>query len=108
MQINIIDHRESGYAICYMFPIVATIMQYMIMAKDYNKTNKRIFIPIVLYFTLPIISSIFQLFTSGISLTNITIAGVVILLYSFTIYDANMMLKEKEKTEADLSWRRSL
>ncbi len=95
-------HRESGYAICYMFPIVATIMQYMIMAKDYNKTNKRIFIPIVLYFTLPIISSIFQLFTSGISLTNITIAGVVILLYSFTIYDANMMLKEKEKTEADL------
>ena len=95
-------HRESGYIICYLFPLSATIIQYITIAKYNKKTNKRIFIPIVLYFTLPIISTIIQLFVTGISLTNITIAGVVIILYSFTIYDANMMLEEKKKTEADL------
>ena len=95
-------HRESGYALCYFFPILATIIQYIVIIKDYIKVNKRIFVPIVLYFILPIITTIIQLFISGVSLTNITIGGIVILLYSFTIYDANKILKEKEKTEADL------
>ena len=95
-------HRESGYIICYAFPIITTFIQYIIILKDYKKTNKYVIIPTFLYCTLPMISSIIQLFVPGISLTNITLAGVVILLYSFTIYDANIMLKEKERTEADL------
>lgn len=95
-------HRESGYVFCYLFPILATIIQYIIVGKYYRKTNNRIMIPIVLYFILPIITTIIQLFIPGVSLTNMAIAGVVIILYSFTIYDANVMSKEKEKTEADL------
>ncbi len=95
-------YREKAYPLCYMFPLITTIIQYITIAINYKIKNKRIMIPLFLYFTLPIISSIIQLFISGISLANISIGGVVIILYCFTIYDANMMLEEKKKTEADL------
>ena len=95
-------HREKWYFLCYAFPLSATILQYVIIAPELKKAKKHISIPLVLYFILPIIASIIQLFIPGLSIVIIIIGGVVIILYSFTIYDANVMLKEKEKNEADL------
>lgn len=95
-------HREKFYFVCYLFPLIATIFQYVIIFKEFKNTKKHILIPLVLYFTLPVIGAIIQLFVPGLSLVNILIGGVVIILYSVTIYDANLMLDEKKKTEADL------
>ena len=95
-------HREKYYAISYFIPLLATIIQYAIILKDYKKINKRIRIPLILYFIIPILGAIVQLFIQGLSLTNIAIGGVAIILYLFVLYDANLQLKEKEKTEADL------
>lgn len=99
---NNIYHRESMYFLCYLFPLIATVLQYIVIAPEIKKASNHIFIPLVLYFTLPIIASIIQLFIPGLSLANIIIGGVVILLYSFTIYDSNKMFEEKKKNEADL------
>jgi len=95
-------HREKYYFICYLFPLVATILQYIIIIKEFKNIKKLIFIPLILYFTLPLVGAVIQLFNPGLSLVNIVIGGVVIILYAVTIYDANMMLEEKKKTEADL------
>ena len=103
-----IYHREKYYFICYLFPIIATILQYIVIAQEIKKTSKRILIPLVLYFTLPILASIVQLYNPGLSLSNIIIGGVVIILYSVTIYDANLMQEEKKKTEADLKLAREI
>ncbi len=97
-----IYHREKYYFICYLFPLIATILQYIVIIKEFKNTKRIILIPLVLYFTLPLIGSIIQLFIPGLALVNIIIGGVVIILYSATIYDANIMLEEKKKTEADL------
>ena len=97
-----IYHREKYYALNYLIPILATIIQYSFIAKEFKKTNTRLMIPIILYFTLPVLGAIIQLFIQGLSLSNILIGGVAVLLYLFVIYDANLQLKEKEKTEADL------
>lgn len=95
-------HREEFYFICYLFPIVATILQYFAIIKEFKNTKKYILIPLILYFTLPFVASVIQLFNPGLSLVNIIIGGVVIILYAATIYDANLMLEEKKKTELDL------
>ena len=95
-------HREKLYFICYLIPLIATLMQYIILVPEFKKTRRNIFIPLVLYFTLPVLAAIIQLFVQGLSLANIIIGGVVIILYSFTIYDANLIMEEKKKTEADL------
>ena len=99
---NNVYHREKFYFLCYLFPLIATLLQYIIIAPEIKRAKKHIFIPLVLYFTLPIFASIIQLFVPGLSLSNIIIGGVVILLYSFTIYDSNKMFEEKKKNEADL------
>lgn len=105
---NNIYHREKYYFMCYLFPMVATILQYIVIAPEIKKMGKHIFIPLVLYFTLPILASIVQLYNQGLSLSNIMIGGVVIILYSVTIYDANIMQEEKKKTEADLNLAREI
>ena len=97
-----IYHREKFYAINYAITLLATIIQYSFTLKKFKNTNKRIMIPIILYFILPVIGAIIQLFVQGLTLSNMLIGGVAILLYLFVIYDANIKLKEKEKTEADL------
>ena len=97
-----IYHREKYYFMCYVFPLLATILQYIVMVKEFRNTKKHIFIPLVLYFTLPVVASVIQLFIPGLSLVNMIIGGVVIILYAVTIYDANMQLEDKKKTEADL------
>ena len=101
-------HRERFYIICYLFPMIATILQYIVIFKDLKKIKKYISIPLILYFILPILSSILQLFVSGISLTNIIIGGVVIILYAVTIYDANVMLVETKRIESELSIAREI
>lgn len=95
-------HREKLYIICYLFPIVSTVLQYITVLKDIKNTSKRILIPLIIYFILPILAAILQLFFSGISIANIMIGGSVIVLYLVNIYDANSMLEETKKTEADL------
>lgn len=97
-----IYHREKFYALNFLIPILTTIIQYSFIAKEFKSTNKRLLVPIVLYFTLPVLGAIIQLFVHGLYLSNILIGGVAVLLYLFVIYDANLQLKEKEKTEADL------
>ena len=100
--INNVYHREKFYFICYIFPLLSTILQYIVIFKELKHTKKYIFIPLVMYFALPFVGAIIQIFYAGLSLVNIVIGGVVIILYSVTIYDANIMLEEKKKTEADL------
>ena len=95
-------HREKFYFINYLIPLIATLIQYYILAKEFKNTSLRIKIPIILYFTLPVLGAVIQIFIQGFPISNVMIGGVTILLYLFVIYDANIQLKEKEKTEADL------
>ena len=97
-----IYHREKLYALNYVIPLIATIVQYYYLAKEKIKLSKTLVISLILYFALPVIGAIVQLFVQGLTLSNMLMGGVAVLLYLFTIYDANLQLKEKEKTEADL------
>ena len=101
-------HREKWYVLCYIFPLVATLIQYVLIAPEFKKTKKSIFIPLVLYFTLPIFASFLQLFFSGISLSNIIIGGVVIILYCSNIYDNNSRVEDQKKIESELTIARQI
>lgn len=95
-------NRGSGFILCYIFPLIALIIQCLIVLKYEKKSKKRILIPLILFTVLPIIASIIQIFTYGVSLTNITSVGVVVLLYFSTIYDASILIKENERIENEL------
>ena len=101
-------HREKGFLICYIIPLISLLLLSVVVLMYHKRTKKRIFIPLILFTVLPIITSIIQIFTYGLSLTNITCSGVVIIIYASTIYDANILKSEKEKIENELQVARDI
>ncbi|MBR2828262.1 MAG: SpoIIE family protein phosphatase, partial [Bacilli bacterium] len=99
---NNIYHRGKFYIVCFIIPLIILIIQFIIIITYNEKEKKYIFIPLILFTILPIIATIIQLFFYGISLTNISSVGVVVVLYAFTIYDANHLIEEKGKLEKEL------
>ena len=101
-------HRGQWYALCYIIPLLSLMIQFIIVLIYNKKSKKYIFIPLILFTILPIIATIIQLFYYGISLINISCVGVVVVLYAFTIYDANLLIEEKGKLENELHIARKI
>ena len=79
--------RSSTFWLCYVPPFGSLIIQFIVII-SYHKILKRS-VRIFLYvFTLmPLFFSALQFFTRGVSLTNISLAVVVILLFLFSLID---------------------
>ena len=58
---------------------------------------------LLLFTIVPLIASILQIFTYGVSLTNITLVGLVVLLYIFSLLDTNKMIERTNKLELDIA-----
>ena len=59
--------RGNGFALCYIFPLIAFIVQSIIILIYNKQIRKRIFIPLLLFAILPIVATIIQVFNYGIS-----------------------------------------
>lgn len=57
---------------------------------------------LLLFSLVPIIASAIQLFTYGVSLINITLVGLVVLLYIFSLVDMNSAVDKANKQEIQL------
>jgi len=94
--------RGNGFVICYIFPLVALMFQLSVILKHRKNIRKRVLIPILLFTLLPLVASIIQIFAYGVSLTNITSVGLIVILYIFTIYDANTIIHKAHEKEITL------
>ena len=99
---NNLYQRSNGFIICYIFPLLVLFIQLSIIVK-YNKSFKKHLQWGLLFFTIiPIIASIFQIFMYGISLTNMTIVGLVILLRIVAVIDNNDIIADAHRKEVEL------
>lgn len=81
--------RAPGFVISYMIPLMVFVLQLSTVARYYKRLRKKVRIPLALVTIVPIASSVVQIFTYGISVTNIVLVGAVILLYVFALIDMN-------------------
>ena len=65
-------HRSPYFFICYIIPIISTIIQVITVIVYCKNLRPKIYISLLLFPSVSIISSFIQLFAYGISLTNIT------------------------------------
>ena len=79
--------RAPGFIICYLFPMVMTALQLVVVVRNRENIQGRIRVPILLFMILPYVASIAQIFVYGISLTNLTTGGLVVMLYIFALQD---------------------
>ena len=101
-------HRGNLFIICYIIPLISLLTQLLIILIYKRNTKKHIFVPLLLFAILPIIATLIQIYAYGVSLTNISSVFVVILLYVFTIYDANILIEAKGKLEKELHIARDI
>ena len=94
--------RGPGFIICYVIPIAILILQMSVILEYKDRLSKGIFISILLFSVIPIAASIIQFFIYGVSLTNMTIVGMVILLYLFAIIDMNERIESAQKREIQI------
>ena len=81
--------RGKFFILSYAVPLITLTIQLSSVFDLYYRLSRAIRISLLFFTTIPIIAAIAQIFTYGISLTNISIVGTAVLLYIFALIDIN-------------------
>lgn len=79
--------RAPGFIVCYIFPVLAGILELIVTLMYVKKLDKKISIPLMMFTVSPIVAGGIQVFTYGFSLVNIVMVGTVIIIYTFALMD---------------------
>ena len=93
--------RSSLNWISYILPLIVMILQLSVILNFRKKFSKRILVMLILFDTLPIVTSVVQMFIYGLSLTNISSVIVVIILYFIALGDMNRWAQRGESIEVE-------
>ena len=91
--------RAPGNMICFLIPLLISFLQVSVVIRLRRYLSRPIVISLMLNAVVPIIASIVQLFVYGLSLTNITIVGMVIILHLNALIDLNREVEHARQTE---------
>ena len=91
--------RGPGFILCYMVPLIVFVILLTGVIKYTKKVNKYLRISLFTFVLIPMLASGIQLFTYGISLTNISLVLMVIVLYLFVLFDSNAALERANAIE---------
>lgn len=93
--------RTKWYFVSYLFPQIAIFCQLIVIIWHHKKLNKRLFVPIILFIIIPMVAGIVQFFVHGVFLTSIFIVAMTALLYFFSVFDTNKIVKNAHQREID-------
>ena len=93
--------RASLFFVCYIIPLLVLFLQLSVVINYYKSLNKGVRISLVLFTITPGVASIIQIFLYGLSLTNISMVGMVVVLYIFVLIDANEMVERAHRIEIE-------
>ncbi|MCR5092872.1 MAG: response regulator [Lachnospiraceae bacterium] len=91
--------RSAGYPISFVIPLIALVIELSAAIQMGRAISRVMLIPLILFTTVPVLAAAVQLFSYGLSLTNIAVVGVEIILYVFVVLDMNAAKEAKEEAE---------
>ncbi|MBQ2581055.1 MAG: HD-GYP domain-containing protein [Ruminococcus sp.] len=94
--------RSSLYVISYIIPLVLMILNIIGIIQFIKKLSVLQKTSLLLFSFVPLIASVIQLFTYSVSLINITLVGLVVLLYIFSLVDMNNAVDKANQQEIQL------
>lgn len=99
---NNVYHRAPGFIICYIFPLAAPVIQLTVIINYRAKISRLIRTSLFLFIIIPVAASIMQIFTYGLSLTNMALVGTTVLLYVFAYMDLNDKAERANEIRAEM------
>ena len=94
-------YRAGGFMVSYIYPFLMLVLDFSIIVQYYKRIAKSIRVPLVLFSIIPVVATIIQIFTYGLSLQNIAIVGMAVLLYIFVLLDMNNTVERANKFEVE-------
>ncbi|MCR5515556.1 MAG: HD-GYP domain-containing protein [Lachnospira sp.] len=91
--------RGELFMLCYIFPLLSLILQQVVVQRERKKISKIMIWPLTLFTIVPLLATIAQFFFYGLSLTNISIVGIAMLLYIFSLIDLNDKISKANENE---------
>ena len=93
--------RSPGFILSYIFPFAVLIIDVSLVLQYRSKFRRIVIYPLVLFLTVPLLASIAQIFTYGLSLTNLSIVGMAVALYMFVLIDMNTTVWRAHRLEME-------
>ena len=93
--------RGPLFLLSYLFPMASLCLLFSVIINYYNKFDKYIRIPILLFVIVPVAATMAQVFAYGLSLTNISIVGMAVVLYVFAIEETNRKVEKANEIQME-------
>ena len=94
--------RSSLFFVSYAVPVLLMMLNVICIIQFINNLSRLQKISLLLFSIVPVFASVLQVFLYGLSLTNITLVGLVVLLYIFSIIDMNNAVEQANRREIQL------
>ena len=94
--------RGKFFVISYISPLISLILLQLVVQANRKNISRLMRIPLELFSIIPLVATIAQIFLYGLSLTNISIVGIAMLLYIFSLIDINEMVRKANENEIRL------
>ena len=95
-------HRTPLFTVWYLLPLLISALILTVIIQYNKRLKPLISLSLFLFAIVPMAASILQLFLYGLSLTNLSMVGMVILLYMFALFDLNDEVERANKRELAL------
>ena len=93
--------RAAGFAIAYIAPVVASMVQLSVIYRYRKLFGGWIYISLVLFISAPVVASFIQMMLPGISFANIVIVVAAMFLYIFAYLDINEEIEKAHRVEIE-------
>lgn len=96
---NNLYQRSPAFVLCYVIPLLITAIQLSVILQYHKLMGRRMYLSLLLFTVIPLISSVVQLFAYGISLTNMTMVFMAIVVFLFAVIDVDKKAEKANKME---------
>jgi len=93
--------RAPGFVVCYVIPLSILLLQMSVILQYRKCLSHGLWLSLLLFTSMSVIASVFQVFMYGISLNNIMIVAMAALLYVFALQDMNREVERARKLEIE-------
>lgn len=98
---NNIYHRSPAFALCYLIPLVITVLQLSTILQYRSRMSRIMSVSLLLFTIIPLAASIAQIFSYGVSLTNMTMVFMAIVVFVFAIIDVDNKAERAARMEVE-------
>lgn len=95
-------HRNPGFVISYIPALLVILLLFSVILGYRRQMRPTMWVTMMLFTLVPLIASGFQFFIYGIYLTDMSLVGMVVVLYVFTLADTNRSLERAQQRELQL------